>query len=286
VWGLVEELAPGVELQLVKIAAGRFSMGSPPGEEGRTIYENWPEEFKRLSGVAGVDVEAQRLVSVPRFWLGRFPITQAQWQVVAGWRQLERALDPDPARFKGADRPVERVSWHDAQEFCRRLNKRTGRHYSLPSEALWEYACRAGSTTPFHFGPTISPELANYNGNHTYGSGPKGDYREHTTPVGCFPANAWGLHDMHGNVWEWCLDRWHPSPRHGPSDGRPWLEPAEELSAEGRELRLLRGGSWFNVPRDCRSAFRISYRPAYSGCSVGFRVCCLPPGLPAWPLNP
>jgi formylglycine-generating enzyme required for sulfatase activity len=236
--------------------------------------------------VAGVDVEAQRLVSVPRFWLGRFPITQAQWQVVAGWPQLERELDPDPARFKGADRPVERVSWHDAQEFCRRLSKRTGRHYSLPSEALWEYACRAGSTTPFHFGPTISSDLANYKGTYTYASGSKGDYREHTTPVGCFPANAWGLHDMHGNVWEWCLDRWHPSPRQGPSDGRPWLEPAKELPPEGRELRLLRGGSWFDGPRGCRSAFRGSDRPGGLNVSVGFRVCCLPPGLPSWPLNP
>jgi formylglycine-generating enzyme required for sulfatase activity len=286
VWGLVEELAPGVELQLVKIAAGRFSMGSPPGEEGRTVYENWPEESKRFCGVAGVDVEAQRLVSVPRFWLGRFPITQAQWQVVAGWPQLERELDPDPARFKGADRPVERVSWHDAQEFCRRLSKRTGRHYSLPSEALWEYACRAGSTTPFHFGSTISSDLANYNGNYTYSSGPKGDYREHTTPVGCFPANAWGLHDMHGNVEEWCLDRWHPSPRQGPSDGRAWLESAEELPPEGRELRLLRGGSWFVAPCGCRSACRSGIPPGELSDLVGFRVCCLPPGLPAWPLNP
>jgi formylglycine-generating enzyme required for sulfatase activity len=286
VWGLVEELAPGVELQLVEIAAGRFSMGSPPGEEGRTVYEHLPEEFIRLTGVAGVDVEAQRLVSVPRFWLGRFPITQAQWQVVAGWPQLERALKPDPAQFKGSDRPVEQVSWHDAQEFCRRLSQRTGRHYSLPSEALWEYACRAGSTTPFHFGPTISPELANFDGNYTYSSGRKGDYREHTTPVGCFPANAWGLHDMHGNVAEWCLDRWHPSPRQGPSDGRPWLEPAEELPPEGRELRLLRGGSWFNEPHICRSAYRISDHPGRLIGLVGFRVCCLPPGLPAWPLNP
>jgi formylglycine-generating enzyme required for sulfatase activity len=285
-WGLVEELAPGVELQLVEIAAGRFSMGSPPGEEGRTVYENAAEEWKCLAGVAGVDVEAQRLVSVPRFWLGRFPITQAQWQVVAGWPQLERELDPDPAQFKGVDRPVEGVSWHDAQEFCRRLSKRTGRHYSLPSEALWEYACRAGSTTPFHFGPTISSKLANFHGNYTYASGPKSDYREHTTPVGCFPANALGLHDMHGNVWEWCLDRWHPSPRQGPSDGRPWLEPAEELPPVGRELRLLRGGSWFGEPHFCRSACRTGVHPGALDDGVGFRVCCLPPGLPSWPLNP
>ena len=283
---LVEELAPGVDLPLVEIPAGRFSMGSPPGEEGRDFYAQVSEEWKRLSGVDGVDVEAQRLVSVPRFWMGRFPITQAQWQVVASWPQVEDELNPDPARFKGSDRPVEQVSWYEALEFCRRLSKRTGRHYSLPSEALWEYACRADGTTPFHFGPTLSTDLANYDGNYTYASGPKGEYREHTTPVGFFPANAWGLHDMHGNVWEWCLDRWHASPRHGPSDGRPWLEPAEELPLEGRELRLLRGGSWFNRPQYCRSACRGRRHPADSPGDVGFRVCCLPPGLPSWPLNP
>ncbi|MFM7236365.1 MAG: formylglycine-generating enzyme family protein, partial [Cyanobium sp.] len=120
----------------------------------------------------------------------------------------------------------------------------------------------------------------------SYASGPKGEYREHTTPVGSFPANAWGLHDMHGNVWEWCIDRWHPSPRHGPSDGRPWLEPAEGLSQEGQELRLLRGGSWFNDPHYCRSACRDSIRPGDLGSDLGFRVCSLPPGLPAWPSSP
>ncbi|MFN9056455.1 MAG: SUMF1/EgtB/PvdO family nonheme iron enzyme [Cyanobacteriota bacterium] len=286
VWGLVEQLAPGVELQLVEIEGGRFSMGSPPQEEGRDVYKNHSEEWKRLAAVEGVEVEAQRLVTVPGFWLGRFPITQAQWQVVAGWPQLDRPLDPDPARFKGADRPVERVSWHDAVEFCRRLSQGTGRPYTLPSEALWEYACRAGTTTPFHYGPTLSPEVANYDGNVSYASGPKGEYREHTTPVGSFPANAWGLHDMHGNVWEWCLDRWHPSPRHGPSDGRPWLEPAEGLSPEGQELRLLRGGSWFGEPRSCRSASRDGGPPAGRNGNVGFRVCSLPPGLPSWPLSP
>jgi formylglycine-generating enzyme required for sulfatase activity len=286
VWGVVEELAPGVPLQLVEIPAGRYSMGSPSGEEGRTRYQEWSEEWKRLAAVEGVDVEAQRLVTVPGFWLGRFPITQAQWQVVAGWPRLERELNPDPAKFKGLDRPVEQVSWHDAMEFCRRLSQRTGRNYSLPSEAMWEYACRAGTTTPFHFGVTISPELVNFLGTVSYGSGPKGEFREHTTPVGSFPANAWGLHDMHGNVWEWCLDRWHPSPRNGPSDGRPWLEPAEGLPAEGQELRLLRGGSWVNEPRDCRSAVRGSNRPAGLYDGVGFRVCFLPPGLSSWPSNP
>ncbi|MFM9103627.1 MAG: formylglycine-generating enzyme family protein, partial [Cyanobium sp.] len=174
----------------------------------------------------------------------------------------------------------------DQVEFCQRLGKRTGRRYSLPSEALGDYACRAGTTTPFHFGATLSPELANFNGNFSYGSGPKGEFREHTTPVGSFPANAWGLHDMHGNVWEWCLDRWHPSPRQGPNDGRPWLEPAEELSAEGQELRLLRGGSWFGGPHLCRSAFRNCDRPDDLYVNVGFRVCSFPPGLPSWPSSP
>jgi formylglycine-generating enzyme required for sulfatase activity len=286
VWGVVEELAPGVDLQLVEIAAGTFVMGSPAGEEGRDVYKNWGEKWKNLAAVSGKDVEAQRQVSVPACWLGRFPITQAQWRVVAGWPRLERELDPDPARFKGADRPVEQVSWEEALEFCRRLSQRTGRTYSLPSEALWEWACRAGTTTPFHFGATLSPEVANFRGSVTYGDGPKGEFREHTTPVGLFPANAWGLHDLHGNVWEWCLDRWHPSPRHGPSDGRPWLEPSPEAPAEGRDLRLLRGGSWFIVPRSCRSACRLSNRPGARSVNVGFRVCCLPPGLPSWSLNP
>ncbi|MFM7361962.1 MAG: SUMF1/EgtB/PvdO family nonheme iron enzyme [Cyanobium sp.] len=286
VWGVVEELALGVELELVEIGAGRFVMGSPPGEEGRDVYGLWPEEAKRLRAIEGVEVEAQRLVTVPGFWLGRVPITQAQWQVVAGWPKIERELNPDPAKYKGMERPVERVSWHDAMEFCLRLGKRTGRRYSLPSEALWEYACRAGTTTPFHFGATLSPELANFRGTIAYGSGPKGEYREHTTPVGSFPANAWGLHDMHGNVWEWCLDRWHPSPRQGPNDGRPWLDPAEELSQEGQELRLLRGGSWSLAPLDCRSAARNGLHPASLNDGVGFRVCCLPPGFPSWPSNP
>ncbi|MEB3334455.1 MAG: SUMF1/EgtB/PvdO family nonheme iron enzyme [Cyanobacteriota bacterium] len=286
VWGVVEELAPGVPLQMVEIPRGSFSMGSPPGEEGRDVYGQWREDWKRLAAVEGVDVEAQRLVTVPGCWLGRCPITQAQWQVVAGWPRLERELNPDPATFKGVDRPVEQVSWHDAVEFCRRLSQRTGRTYSLPSEALWEYACRAGTTTPFHFGATLGAELANFRGTVSYGSGPTGEFREHTTPVGSFPANAWGLHDMHGNVWEWCLDRWHPSPRQGPSDGRPWLEPAEGLPAEGQELRLLRGGSWFDVPHYCRSACRDRTLPADHNDNVGFRVCCLPPGSPPWPSNP
>jgi formylglycine-generating enzyme required for sulfatase activity len=282
----MEELAPGVSLQLVEIPPGSFYMGSPVGEEERDNYKYRTGETARLAAVGWKEVEAQRMVTVQACWLGRFPITQAQWRVVAGWPQVERALNPEPACYKGANRPVEKVSWEEALEFCLRLSRRTGRAYSIPSEALWEWACRAGTTTPFHFGETITSELANYEASGTYGNGPKGADRQQTTPVGLFPANAWGLQDMHGNVQEWCLDRWHPSPRHGPSDGQPWLEPAPELPPDGRDLRLLRGGSFFDAPDKCRSAYRDCELPNYSSQFVGFRVCCLPPGWPSLPLIP
>ena len=258
--GYGEELAPGVLMALLKIPGGRFLMGSPADELQRSDDEG-----------------PQHEVSLRAFFLGQTPITQAQWKVVAGWGKVERDLDPDPSRFKGSDRPVEKVSWHEAVEFCRRLSARTGRTYTLPSEAQWEYACRAGTTTPFAFGETISPELANYNGNYAYGDGPKGDYRQQTTPVGSFPANAWGLNDMHGNVWEWCLDAWHGSNAGAPIDGSPWLDPKPGEGAE----RLLRGGSWYNNPRYCRSACRDRGDPDGRDSDLGFRVCCLPPGLPS-----
>ncbi|MFN6352015.1 MAG: formylglycine-generating enzyme family protein, partial [Cyanobacteriota bacterium] len=170
------------------------------------------------------------------------------------------------------ERPVERVSWDNAMRFCQRLSRRTGHHYTLPSEAQWEYACRAGSKTPFAFGETITPELANYNCNYTYGKAPKGEFREQTTPVGMFPANAWGLQDMHGNVREWCLDAWHWSYEGAPKDGSAWI------SEDEKEDRLLRGGSWDDDPRDCRSADRDLSQPVDAFLTFGFRVVCLPQG--------
>jgi formylglycine-generating enzyme required for sulfatase activity len=149
----------------------------------------------------------------------------------------------------------------------------------LPSEAQWEYACRAETTTPFWFGDTISPELANYDGNYVYGDGPKGIYRKQTTPVGMFPANAWGLQDMHGNVWEWCLDQWHNSYEGAPADGMAWADGmAGEKGQETQKSRRLRGGSWLVIPRYCRSAHRGHDLPDYANGSVGFRVVCLPQG--------
>jgi formylglycine-generating enzyme required for sulfatase activity len=273
-----QKLEPGVVLTMVEIPAGNFLMGSPLGEEGRNYYGDLANDLKQGLGVEGRDVEAQRRITVPAFRIGRFPITQAQWKVVAGFEKLERELNADPSYFKGPERPVEQVSWHDAIEFCRRLSKHTGRNYTLPSEAQWEYACRAGTTTPFHFGETLITELANYDGNYIYGQGLKGTYREQTTNVGSFPANAWGLQDMHGNVWEWCLDRWHPSLKKAPTDGSAWQEPASDLAKDYQDRRLLRGGSWDSFPGICRSASRGYYRPVVQHYYVGFRVCCLPQG--------
>jgi formylglycine-generating enzyme required for sulfatase activity len=273
-----QKLAPGVALTMVEIPAGTFLMGSPPGEEGRDVYASLDSDLKKSLGIEGRDVEAQRRVTVPAFRIGRFPITQAQWKLVARLGKIERELNADPSYFKGPERPVENVSWEDAIEFCRRLSKLTKRNYTLPSEAQWEYACRAGTITPFHFGETLITELANYDGNYTYGQGPQGAYREQTTNVGSFPANAWGLQDMHGNVWEWCLDRWHPSLAKAPTDGSAWQEPAPEVAKQYQDLRLLRGGSWDDFPGSCRSACRYIDLPDGRHYSVGFRVCCLPQG--------
>ncbi|NCR42727.1 MAG: formylglycine-generating enzyme family protein, partial [Microcystis aeruginosa W13-11] len=184
------------------------------------------------------------------------------------------------------DRPVERVNWYDAVEFCARLSKLTGKEYRLPSEAEWEYACRAGTTTPFYFGETITGELANYNAGYTYADEPKGEYRGQTTPVGQFPPNAFGLYDMHGNVWEWCLDPWHESYQDKTrTDSEVW---DEEQSAEqylldknnviqllsDKRTRVLRGGSWVNAPRNCRSAYRNRVIPDIRNIYIGFRVVC------------
>src|SRR5262249_47079270 len=143
------------------------------------------------------DETLHRVTLTQGFHLGVHQVTQAQWQAIMG---------NNPSNFTGNDRPVEMVSWNDCVDFCKRLGEKTGMWFRLPTEAEWEYACRAGTTTPFHFGETISTDQANYDGNYTYGNGTRGVYRKRTKPAGSFPANAWGLHEMHGNVWEWCQD--------------------------------------------------------------------------------
>jgi formylglycine-generating enzyme required for sulfatase activity len=216
--------------------------------------------------------------------MGRYPVTQAQWRAVAAMPQQNQALELDPSHFKGDRHPVESVSWYDAVEFCDRLSRLgenritlfTNRQYRLPTEAEWEYACRAGTATPFHFGETITTDLANYRGNDekygAYGPGHLGEYREETTPVGHFEgANSFGLYDMHGNVLEWCQDHWHDNYEGAPTDGSAWLTENEQAS------RVLRGGSWTFNPRNYRSAFRYSSAPALIYSYLGFRVVCSAP---------
>jgi formylglycine-generating enzyme required for sulfatase activity len=268
------ELLEELTLDLVTIPAGEFLMGSPPDEVGRDWYEYSFPELK------GVDVEAQHLVTVPSFSISQYPITQVQWRFVAQLPSIDRELNPDPASFKSVGKasrnenrlPVEQVSWHDAIEFCARLSNHTGKTYRLPSEAEWEYACRAGTTQPFHLGETLSTDFANYDGNYTYGNGAKGKFHQKTTEVGSFGiVNAFGLLDMHGNVWEWCLDHWHPSYEGAPTDGSAWTTDGDD------RYRLLRGGSWSDNPGFCRSANRVRDTPHARYNNVGFRVVCFPP---------
>ena len=238
-----EDLGNGITLEMVEILGGSFNIGSPPSENGRTNSE-----------------EPQHAVNVPAFFIGKFEVTQEQYQQIMG---------SNPSNFKGAKRPVEKVSWNDAVDFCEKLSQKTGRKYRLPSEAEWEYACRAGTTTPFHFGETITTELANYDGNYTYASAPKGKSRQETTEVGSFPPNAFGLYDMHGNVWEWCQDTWHDSYKGAPSDGSAWIY-------SNNPYQILRGGSWISNPEYCRSAYRdyTDTRDNFNAF-IGFRVVCV-----------
>jgi formylglycine-generating enzyme required for sulfatase activity len=248
-----EKLGEDVTLDMMLIPGGTFQMGSPVDEIDRNSDES-----------------PQHSVTVPTFCMGKYPITQEQYAAVLG---------NNPSRFKGNFRPVEQVSWFDAQEFCARLSILAKRDYRLPSEAEWEYACRAGTTTPFHFGKTITTDLANYDGtgdpdgkwSGSYGRGPKGIYRQETTAVDTFSPNVFGLYDMHGNVWEWCLDHYHSDYEGAPTDGSAWIDPNAERDA----YRGLRGGSWFNNPQICRSACRInSNNPDNHNSNIGFRVVC------------
>ncbi|MCC5601808.1 SUMF1/EgtB/PvdO family nonheme iron enzyme [Nostoc favosum] len=236
----VEDLENGVTLEMVQIPGGTFMMGSPEEEAER--YQN---------------ESPQHQVKVPGFFMGKYEITQAQYQAIMG---------NNPSYFKAKKRPVEQVSWDDAVEFCKKLSQRTGKTYRLPSEAEWEYACRAGTKTPFYFGETITTDLVNYNGDYPYASAPKGEYRQQTTDVGKFPPNSFGLYDMYGNVWEWCLDVYNDNYQGAPEDGSAWL------TGKDNNIKVLRGGSWDYVARDCRSANRFYYARAYRDDVVGFRV--------------
>ena len=245
-----ENLGNGVTLEMVKIPTGKFMMGSPETEPGRYPHES-----------------PQHYVDVPEFFMGKYLVTQAQWETVIGKNNFWQVImGNNPSRFKGENHPVENVSWYDATEFCRKLSQITGKKYSLPSESQWEYACRAGTTTPFYFGETITSELVNYNGYSSYRNAPKGEYRRETTNVGIFPPNAFGLYDMHGNVWEWCQDVWHPNYEGAPTDGSAWKTGGKSNG------RTFRGGCWYQYSWDCRSAGRDGSYANYRTSRWGFRV--------------
>ncbi len=259
----IENLGNQVQLEMVQIPTGTFKMGAPETEEGSSDDERPEHE-----------------VTVPTFFMGKYQVTQAQWKFIASLEQVNRELKPDPSDFKGDNRPVEQVTWSDAVEFCDRLSQYTNRNYRLPSEAEWEYACRAGTTTPFHFGETITSELANYRAESTHDAGKKGIYRGGTKEVGSFSvANTFGLYDMHGNVWEWCAEQWHSNYEGAPTDGSAWIDANDN---NNRSHRLLRGGSWMDSPENCCCAYRNSTSPEYSYYVIGLRVVCdvLPSTLP------
>ena len=241
-----EDLGNNVSLEMVVISGGEFMMGTAEseGEEG-----------------------PQHLVKVSPFLIGKYPITQEQWRTVASMPKIKFDLDLEPSHFKGDTRPVENITKGQIIEFCARLWQLTGKLYSLPSEAQWEYACRANTTTPFYFGETITPNLANYDGEYNYKDEPFGIFRQETVPVGCFPPNTFGLYDMHGNVFEFCADNWHEDYQDAPNDCKSRIGGSDYFTP-------LRGGSWYSSSWLCESAsrrdeFRRS-RATYR--DVGFRV--------------
>ncbi len=253
---LTLDVGGGVTMELVLIPAGEFMMGSRDTvaevqRKGNTKKDWYKNEHPR-----------HRVRITQPFYMGKHEVTQAQY---------ERIMGKNPSKWKGSDLPVERVSWNDATELCRKLSQRTGRKVRLPTEAEWEYACRAGTTTPFHFGETISANQVNYDANYPYAGGAKGTYRRKTTSVGSFPANAWGLHDMHGNLWEWCSD-WNDEGYYAKSPGTDPQGPGTAGS------RVLRGGSWNYRGLNCRSAYRRRYGPTNRNNYVGFRVAVVAPG--------
>jgi len=245
-----EDLGNGVVLEMVKIPSGTFQMGSPEGQ-------------------GDGNEKPQHAVTVPAFAMGKYPVTQAQWRAVADLPQVEIALNADPSNFKGDSRPVEQVSWDEAVEFCQRLSRVSGHLYHLPSEAEWEYACRAGTTTEFYFGETLTPKLARCKAN--LGMALITLFAGETVSVGSYLPNTFGLYDMHGNVREWCADPWHGNYQDASTDGSVWTTNGDN------EIRVIRGGSWSYFPVICRSAYRDSFNPRATYNVTGFRVVCSSP---------
>jgi len=247
------DLGGGVKLELVWCPAGEFTMGSSMAERRAAVAAGGKMELN--------EGEAQHKVTLTKgFWLGKYEVTQRQWQSVMG-------SNPSKLNKAGLDAPVEKVSWNDCQKFLKKLTAPASHEYRLPTEAEWEYACRAGTATAFHYGDDLDSSQANFNGKHPFGNGRKGEYRKTTVKVGSFRPNAWGLYDMHGNVFEWCQDRKGAYPPGAVTD------PAGKGAGS---FRVYRGGSWGCRARFCRSAFRYGFFPSFSLNRFGFRVALAP----------
>ena len=244
------KLKNSIGMEFASIPAGKFLMGSPATEKERNLNETQHE-----------------VTLTQGFLMGVHEVTQAQYGQVMG---------KNPSQFKGNTLPVETVSYKDALAFCKKLSdlpaeKAAGRKYRLPTEAEWEYACRAGTSTPFNFGNELNGTQANCDGTIPYGTTQKGPFLGKTSPVGSYPPNAWGLHDMHGNVWEWCADRYGDYPK------GPITDP---LGSEGGSVCVIRGGGWGNVAADCRSASRDWIGPSIRYGRRGFRLALSSSGIP------
>lgn len=267
--GTIPETA--IRFEMLPIPAGKALIGSPVSEKGRKEDEG-----------------PQHTVAIDAFWMGRFEVTWDEFEQFVGAKNVDAVTKPSPAftdmsfGMGKAGYPAVNITQHAALYYCKWLTEKTGQFYRLPTEAEWEYACRAGTQTPFHFGATITTDLANYRGTDltaqdttesgAYGQGPKGSFREQTTDVGYFAvANDFGLFDMHGNAWEWCEDHWHSTYQGAPKDGSAWINS----DAAAEDERLLRGGSWNTTPRACRAAIRGKYGANKRDNDLGFRVVCI-----------
>lgn len=235
-----EDLGHGISLEMLVVPSGFFQMGSP-------------------RQVGNPDEHPQHFVTIKSFLMSKFLITQVQWKAIMGKLPA--------CRFHGDELPVERVAWEEAQKFCQRLSRKTGRDYQLPSETQWEYACRAGTSTPFSFGETLTVEVANFNGEHTFREERRGFYFHSTSVGGKFPPNAFGLHDMHGNLWEWCADNWLDDYSSSPRDSSCYQD-------RDSRYRVMRGGSWHEPAELCRSASRLRVLQSDADEVMGFRVVC------------
>ncbi|MDX2032706.1 MAG: SUMF1/EgtB/PvdO family nonheme iron enzyme [Blastocatellia bacterium] len=264
----IDVLSPEVKVEMIELPGGEFWMGSTEAEAQKALSERrrWNKDAKE----EWFTRESPRhRVKLAPFLIGKYPVTQAQWYEVMG------DLPAIDENFQGDNRPIVNINWEEATAFCRELTRRTNHQYRLPTEAEWEYACRAGSTRPFAFGPTITPEIVNYDGNFPYGKAPKGEYRRKTIPVGSLGvANAFGLFDMHGNVWEWCSD-WFGAEYYKECHKQGVV--SDPQGPVRGSFRVFRGGSWGNGAVYCRSADRSDAAPGIRYDVIGLRLVRIGP---------